>query len=130
MSNEAESEILQPGFVIHHHKLQHFLPRLKRQIQSTGEGGKREVKVKSMPYQLENTNEEDVYAAVEADKLYASKRQTLPPLGRTLETQACQRGSTNGCLPFYSSFFFFSPLKQFLHRFQHPTQWESASPNH
>lgn len=54
MSNEAESEILQASFVIHHHKLQLFLPRLKRQIQSTGEGGAKEVKVKSMPYQFEN----------------------------------------------------------------------------
>lgn len=90
MSNEAESEILQPSFVIHHHKLQYFLPRLKRQIQSTGEGGAKEVKVKSMPYQFENLNEDDTCVAVEADKcqttssrMYSGNR-SLPGENHTL----------------------------------------------
>jgi len=61
-----------------------------------------------MPHQLEITNEEDVHAAVEADKLYACMRQTQPPLGCPLNTQAYQRESKHGSLPFYF-------LTEFLH---------------
>lgn len=89
-----QSDIFQPIFVIHHHKLQHFLPRLKRQIQSTGEGGAKEVKVKSMPYQFENPSEDDVCLAVKL----ASANQPL--LRCTL-----QSGVHQGRLIVYQTFF-------------------------